>query len=76
MSKALKCRPSDVLGLTEPIERYAFDSAVVLWGSAFDAAVEGAARDAKTQQEAENKINGVVRRWLPKQRQYASPSRR
>lgn len=72
----MRCKPSDVIGIKDDFIAYAFNSAVVLWGSNFDAALEEAVRGAKTQQEAESKQRTTVRRWIPSTRRYATPVRR
>lgn len=60
---------STIVGL-QGLEAYALDTAVVRWGTAFQAAIEAATTDAKNRNEAESKANGVVRRWVPSQRRY------
>jgi hypothetical protein len=72
----MKCRPSAVYGI-EPgsFEGYAFDSAVVRWGTAFEAALSDAAQGAKSEQAAEGARAQVLRRWLPSQRRYADPNK-
>jgi hypothetical protein len=71
------CRPSGVYGIPAgSFEAYAFDSAVVRWGSAFEAALSDAGKDAKTEQAAESARARVLRRWLPSQRRYADPAKR
>jgi len=73
----MHCRPSAVYGIeVGSLEAYAFDSAVVRWGTAFEAALSDAAQGAKTEQAAEGARQRVLRRWLPSQRRYADPSKR
>ena len=69
MSKALNRPYSEIVGLTG-LEGYAVDAAVVRWGTAFQAAIEHAGSDSKTQAEAERKVQTMVRRWVPSQRVY------
>lgn len=73
----MNCRPSAVYGM-EPgsFEAYALDSAVVRWGTAFQAAVSDAVQGAKTEQAAEMARQRTIRRWLPSQRVYADPGKR
>lgn len=73
----MKCRPSAVFGI-EPgsFEAYAFDSAVVRWGTAFEAALADASHGAKNDQAAEAARERVLRRWLPSERRYADPAKR
>lgn len=73
--KATGTPTSQALGLTG-ILGYAVDRAVVHWGTAFESAVQAAGRGAKTEQAADKAVAREVRRWLPSQRQYASPNRR
>lgn len=77
MAQSMQCRPSDVYGI-EPgsFVAYAFDSAVIRWGSSFEAALSDAGRDAKDQRAAEAARQRVLRRWLPTQRRYADPAKR
>lgn len=76
MSQALKCRPSEVFGLSG-LPAYAFDSAVTRWGTAFTAALQVAVRDAKDAKAAERAQNTVLRRWVPAgAAQYRDPARR
>jgi len=66
-----------VYGLEQgSFESYAFDSAVVRWGSAFDAALQDAVQGAKNEQGAEAARQRVIRRWLPSERRYADPAKR
>ncbi len=66
----MRVPPSEVLQIRDPFIAYAFNSAVVLWGTSFDAAVEGAVREATSSQQAEAKQRQVVRRWIPSQKLY------
>jgi hypothetical protein len=75
MSKALRCKPSAVIGLRNDFIAYAFDSAVVRWGTAFDSAVSNAVAEAKTREKAEQAAQRVVRRWIPESRKYAELKR-
>jgi hypothetical protein len=77
MAKAMNCRPSQVYGLEEgSFEAYALDSAVVRFGSAFEAAVSDATNGAKNPEAAEAARHRVLRRWLPSERRYADPAKR
>jgi hypothetical protein len=71
MSKALRSRPSEVLGITDEFVAYALDSAVVLWGTAFDAALQESVGSAKDHEAALRAQQKVMRRWLPETRKYA-----
>jgi hypothetical protein len=70
MSKAMRVPPSEVISIKDEFVAYAFNSAVILWGTAFDAAVQDAVNGAKSQEQAEAKQRQVVRRWIPSTRQY------
>jgi len=69
MTRALNRPYSQIVGMTG-LEAYAIDAAVVRWGTAFKNAVESAGADAKNRQEAERKVQTVIRKWLPSTRQY------
>lgn len=64
MSQALRCRPSTLYGVSDPVAAYCFDSAVVRWGLGFEAAVQDATSKANSQQASEQAQRRVVRRWL------------
>lgn len=70
MSKAMRIPPAEVIGVRDPLVAYALNSAVVLWGTAFDAAVSEAVNGARSQEQADAKQRQVVRRWIPSTRQY------
>jgi hypothetical protein len=69
MMKATNRPYSETIGLTG-IEAYALDSAVVRWGTSFEAAIQAATADAKSRDEAERRAGQVMRRWVPSTRKY------
>lgn len=69
MTKALNRPYSEIIGI-DGLEGYAIDAAVVRWGTAFQAAIEGATADSKTRAEAERKAETMIRRWVPSTRRY------
>jgi hypothetical protein len=69
MSKALRIPYSQIVGMSG-IEAYAIDAAVVRWGTAFDAAVSAATDGSKSRAQADNKVQTVIRRWIPSSRKY------
>lgn len=69
MSKSLRQPYSQIVGLTG-IEAYCLDAAVIRWGSAFDAAIADATSEAKNKQQAQQKAEQVLRRWVPSTRRY------
>jgi hypothetical protein len=73
MSRAMRCRPSEVYKMTDEFVAYAFDSAVTRWGMAFDSALAEAANSAKNPDKAQVAQERVIRRWLPSERKYADP---
>lgn len=79
MSKAMHCRPSAVIRVEDSwgsFAAYCFDSAVVHWGTSFDAALQEAASNAKTAQAAEHAQGRVLRRWVDLgTAAYADPNR-
>lgn len=66
----MKVPPAAVVGIKDEFTAYAFSSAVILWGTAFDSAVEEAVHGARSREQAEAKQRQVVRRWIPSTRQY------
>lgn len=69
MSQKLGSPYSQIVGLTG-LEAYALDMAVVRWGTAFQAAFDGATANAKNAGEAERKADQVIRKWIPSTRKY------
>lgn len=69
MSKAMSLPYSHIVGLIG-LPAYAIDAAVVRWGTAFDAAMTDATREAKNARQAESQAMTVMRRWIPSTRQY------
>lgn len=71
------CRPSEVYGLEGgSFEAYAFDSAVVRWGTSFEYALSQATNGAKDQKSGEAARARVLRRWIPSERRYADPNKK
>lgn len=64
MSQALRCRPSSLYGLNDPVVAYCFDSAVARWGVSFEAAVQQAVKGKTDERQAEQAQMRVVRKWL------------
>lgn len=73
MSRAMRCRPSEVYKMTDEFVAYAFDSAVTRWGMAFESAITEATNGARDADKAEAARQRVIRRWLPSERKYADP---
>jgi hypothetical protein len=71
MAKSMSCRPSQVLQIEDAFVAYAVDSAVIRWGTAFEAALTEAGADANNPQEAERRQDRTMRRWVPSTRRYA-----
>lgn len=76
MSRALRCRPSELYNMSDEFVAYSFDSAVTRWGMAFESALQDATQGAKSQEAAEKGRQRVIRRWIPSERRYADPSKR
>ena len=67
MSKAMSVRPSEVYLIKQRYGdwvAYCFDSAVISWGTAFDAAIESASGSAKTADGGKLAQRRVLRAWL------------
>ena len=75
MSKALKCRPSDVYGITSPLTAYCFDSAVTTWGMALDHELDAAGAEAKDARTAQRSRDRVLRRFVPSTAHYRDPAK-
>lgn len=75
MSRSLKCRPSEVYGITSPLTAYCFDSAVTSWGMALDNELEAAGAEAKDGKTAQRARDRVLRRWVPSTARYRDPAK-
>ena len=64
MSKQWQKRPSEIYDVTNPLDAYWFDRAVMYFGTAFEADIEDATADAKTNAQAERAAQVVRDRWL------------
>jgi hypothetical protein len=71
----MRCRPSSLYGLSGFVA-YAFDSAVTLWGTSFEAALHEAADGAKDADAVKRKQMSVLRRWVPGVAGYRDPANR
>jgi hypothetical protein len=75
MSRSLKVRPSEVVGVLG-FPGFCLDEAVVLWGTSFDAALQEAADGAKDAKAAATARGRVLRAWLPSgAAQYRDPGK-
>lgn len=63
----MSVRPSAVYEIRARYGSYAeycFDSAIIAWGTAFDAALEGASNEAKSADAGRQAQGRVLRKWL------------
>lgn len=77
MSRNLRTLPSDLLGLTDPIQRFYFDRSVWLFGSQVEADIEQATKKAKNDRARDQKRDQVLRRWIPEhkvERKFKDPA--
>ena len=59
----MKCRPSELYGITETVQAFCFDRAVVIFGSALRAELEGA--KGKTEKSAQASRRRILKKWIP-----------
>jgi hypothetical protein len=64
MAKEFRKRPSEIVNITDPLVAYQFDRAVMYFGQAYEADIEDATRDSKSQSQAQRSAQVVVDRWL------------
>jgi len=69
MMKSTNRPYSEIVGM-QGLEAYALDAAVVRWGTAFQSAIDAATAGAKNRQQAEQKADQVIRKWVPSTRKY------
>jgi hypothetical protein len=75
MSKSLRCRPSQVYGIADPLRAYCFDSAVTRWGLALEADLDRAGADEKDSRKAERARQRVLRRYVPATARFRDPAK-
>ena len=75
-SRAYRVRPSELLHIASPFTAYAVDQCVVMWGTAFEAALHDAMEGKDKARDREAAQGRVVRRWIPSTARYADPARR
>lgn len=64
MSRALRCRPSSLVSVSNPVVAFMLDRAVTRFGEELEAAVREATDGAKTNSAAKSKAQRVMNKWL------------
>ena len=70
-AKAWRCRPSDILLIADAWDAHCYDSAVYLFGSELEAALE--AVNEKTSSATTRKRERVIRKWLELPAEFRAP---
>jgi hypothetical protein len=63
LGRELRCRPSDLYALTDPVQRFCFDRAVVIFGSALTHELENA--KGKTDRAIAASRRKILAKWIP-----------
>ncbi len=63
MAKSYSCRPSDLLDLQDPYDRFSFDRAVWHFGTALTSELNSV--KGKTDREIERKQDRILKKWIP-----------
>lgn len=70
-AKTWKCRPSDLLHITDAYTAYCVDGAVAEFGRALEGELSGV--EGKNKKEVESKSKRIMRRWLDLPQQFREP---
>jgi hypothetical protein len=73
-SKSMRCRPSELYGLTG-IRAYCFDVAVNRWGNSLEADLNAAGDGEKDARKAQRARERVLDRYVPQTRRYRDPAK-
>lgn len=74
LAKDLRCRPSELYGLTDTVQAFCFDRAVVIFGSALSAAMDNA--KGKTDKAVQASRRKIFKKWIPEATDSAGPKKR
>jgi hypothetical protein len=78
-SQQFRCRPSEILGVTEQPAAFYFDRAVFTFGSALESELEKAGQSKGKSKKTDSQIamarQQIMARWLGTQR-FADPAKR
>lgn len=74
LAKAYSTRPSSLYAIKDEVTAWSFDRAVFLFGSGLDADLKNAAKDAKSDSQANSRRQAVIAKWLGKPQQFKDPS--
>lgn len=74
LSQAYHQTPSTIYHIEDEIAAYCFDRAVNLFGSSLQAELDEARNTAKNKQQAANKQQAVISKWLNVQRRFRDPA--
>lgn len=64
MSQTYQKRPSEILGVDDPVYAYWIDRAVMYFGLSFEKDIEDATEDSKNAAQAKRIADGVLARWM------------
>jgi hypothetical protein len=64
LSRQLSCRPSELYGITDDLQRYCFDKSVIVFGNFIEGEMKDAAEGSKDQKKAEAKARAVLYKYL------------
>jgi hypothetical protein len=73
LSKAYRCRPSELYGIQDAVTAWSFDRACWLFGSQLDAELAEAEQGAKSKSQANGRRQRVIAKWLGGKQQFRDP---
>lgn len=74
LSKAYRCRPSEIYAIKDEVTAWSFDRACYLFGSQLDAELSQAEQGAKSASQANGRRQRVIAKWLGGKAQYKDPA--
>lgn len=63
LAKDMRCRPSELLGITDTVQAFCFDRAAVIFGSALSHELENA--KGKTDKAIRQSQQRIFNKWIP-----------
>jgi hypothetical protein len=64
LSKTYNARPSELYGISHPVQQFFFDRAVYVFGTTLESDLEKAGEKAKKPKQAEQARMRVLQKWL------------
>jgi hypothetical protein len=74
MAKQWRCRPSEYLGVTDPLAAFYFDRAIGIFGNRLEQELEKAEQSGKSKTQKSLRRTMILNKWLgPTTAKFAEP---